>query len=428
MLSDFALQGLVMTAWAFASMEVRHQPLLDSLSPEVPAHGGFTALSAVDEEGEVEAAHALIMTYWKSAEREALWRCVRRWMSDGFLPDPSGLALLWMDGEWSGDCAVHRLLDPVMEVQQQVALVGPALRAQHRLEAAAAAAGRVARCSLTPKIAGSTRWRYHKLTWLIDEVESMLADDGFSAFTVLRAIEDFGKLGTIQWLKVAGDTKAYIIESSFMQRRPGERQVHAEFGCYVGYTAVRLGQLQRRVGRRTPCVFSLECDAVHAAVARHMLDLARLRPVAEVHCGLVPLATPRLVEEAGAGGLGFLFMDHRGTRFHRELAHLERLRLLGQGACATVDNCLTPAAPEFCWVLSRAFAGSARLWSLNEFDRPQEDWMAVCGLDRTAGGGCPAASFAGSPALAGAGLPAPPPVWSRRTHSSGPYDRLGRAR
>eukprot|EP00418_Pyrodinium_bahamense_P047659 CAMPEP_0179182590 /NCGR_PEP_ID=MMETSP0796-20121207/90475_1 /TAXON_ID=73915 /ORGANISM="Pyrodinium bahamense, Strain pbaha01" /LENGTH=141 /DNA_ID=CAMNT_0020886439 /DNA_START=12 /DNA_END=434 /DNA_ORIENTATION=+ len=141
-----------------------------------------------------------------------------------------------------------------MATQLEIALVGPALRSQHRLEARNGSL--VAGTQLKP--AGSTRWRYHKLTWLIDEVESQLAEDGFSAFTILRSIEGFGKLGTIQWLKVAGDTKAYIIESSFMQRPPGQREVHVEFGCYVGYTAVRLGQLQRRVGRCTPCVASME--------------------------------------------------------------------------------------------------------------------------------------------------------------------------
>eukprot|EP00812_Abedinium_dasypus_P008701 NODE_2442_length_934_cov_186.574516.p1 GENE.NODE_2442_length_934_cov_186.574516~~NODE_2442_length_934_cov_186.574516.p1 ORF type:complete len:256 (+),score=83.57 NODE_2442_length_934_cov_186.574516:3-770(+) len=233
--------------------------------------------------------------------------------------------------------------DRVLETQMEIALVGPALRPQHLAEARAASAG--ARVQLKP--AGSTRWRYHKLTWLLDEVESFLSDAGFSAFTALRSIENFGKMGAIQWLKIAGDTKVYIIESSFMQRSLGPSQVHVEFGCYVGYTVTRLGQLQHRVGRRTPSVFSLERDAVHAVVARHVLDLGRLRSVAEVRCGLVPLVTPRMLEEAGAQGLGFLFMDHRGTRFHREFAHLEALDTWSVVACATVDNCMTPGAPQF---------------------------------------------------------------------------------
>ena len=32
-------------------------------------------------------------------------------------------------------------------------------------------------------------------------------------------------------------------------------------------------------------------------------------------------ATPRYVEQFGAGGIGFTFMDHKGTRFHADLGH-----------------------------------------------------------------------------------------------------------
>lgn len=312
------------------------------------------------------------MTYWELGKRDSLWDAVTAWTSSGFLPDPTGLALLWMDCEWSCDARTQRFLDPIMARQERISLIGPAMRPQHRLEAEAG-------CVVELRPAGCTRWRYHKLTWLLDEIEAQL-DEGFSAFTALNTIENFGKLGTIQWLKVAGDTKAYIIESSFMQRHLGDADVHIEFGCYVGYTATRLGQLQHRVGRQTASVFSLERDAVHAAVARHVLDLSKLRTIAEVHCGLVPLVTPRVLEEAGGSGVGFLFMDHRGTRFHRELAHLERLGVLAAFGCATVDNCLIPGSPEFCWSLTNSHGNAARSWSLHEFDRSFEDWMIVCDM------------------------------------------------
>jgi len=288
------------------------------------------------------------------------------------------MALLWMDCEWGAEVGVQCVLEPAMKALMRIAVVGPALREQHRMEA-----GSNSRWELRP--AGSTRWRYHKLTWLVDEVESFVEEEGFSAFVVLRAIEEFGKLGQLQWLKVAGDSKAYLIEATAALRRRRHHEVFAELGCYVGYTAVRLGLLQRREGRDALGVLSMESDAVHAAVGRHILDLARLRPLAEVFCGLLPLVTPRLIEEVGAEGLGFLFMDHRGTHFHREFAHLQQLGLFSGDAHAVVDNCLTPAAPEFCWALTGELRPCAQAWSLKEFDRPQEDWMVVCNLALAAG-------------------------------------------
>ena len=52
------------------------------------------------------------------------------------------------------------------------------------------------------------------------------------------------------------------------------------------------------------------------------------------------------------GGTDFAFFDHRGTRFHSDMVHLQRTEALRGRILA--DNTLKPGAPEFLWLLCKA--------------------------------------------------------------------------
>lgn len=212
--------------------------------------------------------------------------------------------------------------------------------------------------------------RYHKVVRLMD---FMAATGTCSAKGVVEACEAFASSGQRQWLKVAGEAKAQVIDASLALRRAPERAIVAEFGSFVGYSCVRMAW-------RAGChhVVSLESDAVHVLVARHVVALAGLSHCVEIMPGMAHDALDRLVEDWGAGGTDFAFFDHRGTRFHSDMVHLQRTEALRGRILA--DNTLKPGAPEFLWLLCKGSAGSGSngvaLWSLPEFlTETCEDWM-----------------------------------------------------
>merc|ERR1712050_758446 len=170
-----------------------------------------------------------------------------------------------------------------------------------------------------------------------------------------------------QWLKVAGLEKAQILESGFKARPPITHELIAEFGAYVGYTAVRLSHMIRP-SRAHVGVMSFEVNPVHVCVARHMLDLGEVAHVGEVKAGQAKDALPRLNEEVGSRSIGYSFMDHRGTIFHQDFSLLERYNLFGRRARFVTDNTLNPGAPVFLWERLRMHEGGGRTlttpWSL----------------------------------------------------------------
>lgn len=218
---------------------------------------------------------------------------------------------------------------------------------------------------------------YKKIGMLLDFVESHVTAGDVSSF--LQAIEFFGA-GIGQWLKVAADCKAQLVEASMHMRRATRWEACAELGTFVGYTALRLA---RWVGARSlpapgRCVH-LEVDAIHALVTRHQLSLAWLSEGADVWIGQALDLIPRLPEELGLGSLGFAFMDHRGTKFHSDLFRLQKHGVMAPVAIHVCDNTLKPGAPLCLWLMSYdPVEREATNWSLNEFAHwNSEDWMLV---------------------------------------------------
>uniref|UniRef100_A0A6T1FZR8 catechol O-methyltransferase n=1 Tax=Alexandrium monilatum TaxID=311494 RepID=A0A6T1FZR8_9DINO len=234
---------------------------------------------------------------------------------------------------------------------------------------------------------------YKKIALLLDFVE-VHAETG-SPQSFLQAVESFGS-GVGQWLKVAADTKAQLLQSALGRRRCWSSDACAEFGTFVGYTAVRLAHWAAGPSPAPGRSLSLEVDAIHALLTRHHLSLVRLIGIAEVWIGQALDLVPRLAEDLGAPCLGLAFMDHRGTKFHSDLARLERHGALLPGFTLVCDNVLKPGAPLCLWLVSRRpGAHAATSWSMNEFAHwNSEDWMLVSGHGRRAGECWTAAQFA----------------------------------
>lgn len=204
---------------------------------------------------------------------------------------------------------------------------------------------------------------------------------------LLEAVDAHAQ-GVGQWLKVAGMEKAALLESGLARRGrpwPEAGRVAVELGAFVGYTSVRLasriGSLVAATAAVPPALLrsvSLEVDHVHQVVARHLLDLGGLSAQGEVWSGQVRDLAPRVVDELGAWSAGLIFMDHRGTRFHEDLARLVAVRAPGSASDVIADNVLNPGAPVFAWSVCRD--KSAAAWLLPEFmSQGREDWMVVIG-------------------------------------------------
>lgn len=64
---------------------------------------------------------------------------------------------------------------------------------------------------------------------------------------VIASIERFA-LDKNRWLKVAGALKAEVLEWAYLSRRPlvkAQAEVAVELGCFIGYSAVRIGRFAR---------------------------------------------------------------------------------------------------------------------------------------------------------------------------------------
>lgn len=242
---------------------------------------------------------------------------------------------------------------------------------------------------------------YRKLGKLMEHMEARIFDAKIldashqvTADWVLQEIDNFAH-GLGKWLKVAGDEKSQILEHSIASRPLTGHKTMVEFGAFVGYTACRMGNQVRMAyeksyadGTMSPedsrlqggnRVTSMELDPVHACVARHIVDIARLSHVVEVWIGQVKDLIPRLTEEFGEMNLNMVFMDQRGTTFHEDLSQLEELSLLGPNCRIVADNTVKPGAPEHCWHTSMSDSYRTVNYSLNEFlETTIEDWQVVC--------------------------------------------------
>mmetsp|Transcript_24135 Transcript_24135/g.75041 ORF Transcript_24135/g.75041 Transcript_24135/m.75041 type:complete len:477 (+) Transcript_24135:117-1547(+) len=381
---DFNAQNLANTAWSCARLAVSDGPLLDAIAAE--ALRKIDAFVATDSPQE---GYAVLWGLWRAGgQQAAVGGALAERLADGLLADGLVLGLLLSVAEWRASA-----LD---EMRLRLAL-GRGLPASTLRE--------LLLCSAAPALPPAPLafqamyHMYRRLSRCVDHVVAGTQPPSpRSPSRVLGLIEGFGQ-GVGQWLKVAGGEKAALTEGALKQRgRLSGYELSAEFGAFVGYSGIRFAcclletpqracrtaegsqPIEGRSRRAAPGGVSLEVDPVHAAVARHFVDLAGLSLAAEVWLGLLQDTVALLPERSGEASGAFSFMDQRGTTFHEDLALLERMRLLPPRAAVTADNVSKPGAPVFLWHLTRCpqFAASSALWSLREFASEEvEDWQAA---------------------------------------------------
>jgi len=183
---------------------------------------------------------------------------------------------------------------------------------------------------------------------------------------VLAATEAF--VGERKWLKVMGGRKARLLQACLA---PGDRVL--EFGTFVGYSTLLLAQRLRQLGAGGHVV-SCDVDVEAAEVARAVLALAGVGEAeVEVRVGAA-------ADYLAAGLLStadVLVLDHRGTRYHQDLAAAERGVLAGRGSARVfADNVLLPGAPLFLAHVGNRYR--LAIHEVDEFLKPgYDDWVVV---------------------------------------------------
>eukprot|EP00930_Biecheleria_cincta_P017963 TRINITY_DN14134_c0_g1_i2.p1 TRINITY_DN14134_c0_g1~~TRINITY_DN14134_c0_g1_i2.p1 ORF type:complete len:332 (+),score=50.68 TRINITY_DN14134_c0_g1_i2:36-998(+) len=249
---------------------------------------------------------------------------------------------------------------------------------------------------------------YRKLGMLVEHLEtrSVALGGGYriSADWVLKEIDKFAS-GIGKWLKIAGDDKSEILKHSIGSRPLTEHKTMVEFGAFVGYTATRMGRAVEvcyqqgyedgsilfEDSRLQGCnrVTTMEIDPVHACIARHVLDMAKLSHIVEVWIGQVKDLIPRLLEEYGSMSLNMVFMDQRGTTFHDDLSQLEELGLMFPRCRIVADNTVKPGSPVYNWHTTYSECYDTTNYSLNEYlEATIEDWQVVCDYLGPLAGNC----------------------------------------
>lgn len=250
-------------------------------------------------------------------------------------------------------------------------------------------------------LGGALSAGYRKLGMLVEHLETRVVEmehmggrHRVSADWVLKEIDKFSQ-GLGKWLKVAGDDKAEILRWSMSSRPMTCHKTMVEFGAFVGYTATRMGRTVEVTyakgyeqgtilfedSRLQGCnrVTTMEIDPIHACIARHTINVAKLSHVVECWIGQVKDLIPRLGEEFGHMNLNMVFMDQRGTTFHDDLSQMEELRLMYPNCRLVADNTVKPGSPVYNWHTTVSKHYDTTNYTLHEFlESSIEDWQVVC--------------------------------------------------
>jgi len=372
-ITEFDLMDCGNTAWSFAKLTVRNEEVYSCLLGRI-----FDLPVAVDD----QAVHALCCTTWTASHDDLTWELMERRTRAGLGLDATSYGFLLMHAHWHGQQFREVQVLELLAAGMLVEVLQPTIRRWITLTRFPHI-DYSARNVLSPSQNDERSWyRYQKLGRLVHFIEATaLAGNPQS---MLLCIEGFVKEAHHRWLKIAGGPKAQVIDAATQLRPLREHEVGVEMGCFVGYTATRLGWrlggtgffgAMLRLG-----VLSTELDAVHVCISRHHIDAARLSVAAEVWPGHIPWVTPRYVEEFGSQSIGFNFMDHKGTRFHEDLGDCRALEALAPFSRLLCDNVLKPGAPVHLWIHHRSCDGlpSAAVWLLHEFLEPEcEDWQSL---------------------------------------------------
>lgn len=184
---------------------------------------------------------------------------------------------------------------------------------------------------------------------------------------VLGIFEEFSQQK--EWLKICGRKKTEIIRRACTSTSWASR-LFLEFGCFLGYSAIQAKLALGNGGK----VVSVESDPLNAALAINVIQKAGLSDSITVKIGR-STEVIRSITDDKLGGLKptVIFLDHRGTIYHKDMLALEETGLIRVGTEILADNVLCPGAPIFAHYVKESSRFQVWTNKLKEFNRDYED-------------------------------------------------------
>jgi len=184
---------------------------------------------------------------------------------------------------------------------------------------------------------------------------------------VLGIFEEFSQQK--EWLKICGRKKTEIIRRACSSTSL-EPRLFLEFGCFLGYSAIQARLALGNGGK----VVSVESDPLNAALAINVIQKAGLSDSIIVKLGRSTEVIQSLTDEkVGSLKPTVIFLDHRGTIYHKDMLALEEAGLIRAGTEILADNVLCPGAPIFAHYVKESSRFQVWTNKLKEFNRDYED-------------------------------------------------------
>jgi len=173
------------------------------------------------------------------------------------------------------------------------------------------------------------------------------------------------------WVKIAGDTKADLLAKVITANQP---KTAVEFGSYCGYSGLVISNLLPDNGAS---LVTVEADPTNYLITNTIFRFAGL-PNTRAKC-LIGWSNRRI------SGLGyglkkpvdFVFMDHRGAFYRRDLELMTNAGWFRQGSVVVADNCLNPGAPDYLYDMIWNPNWKSEIVVLNEAFTTVPDAMCV---------------------------------------------------
>jgi len=155
---------------------------------------------------------------------------------------------------------------------------------------------------------------------------------------IIDTIDKFG--WTKQWLMNIGDRKGQILDQAVQTRKP---KSVLELGTFLGYSSLRIvNQLPKDA-----LFVTIEADSLSAEIARSLHEYAGVGDRIKIINGYTENVLPRLKQDSNIKSFDFIFMDHFGSIYLRDLKMLEELGLITSGTMIVADNVIMPGAPDY---------------------------------------------------------------------------------
>lgn len=199
--------------------------------------------------------------------------------------------------------------------------------------------------------------------------------------SALMGLEHFSRTSKKNWLKFgAADEKGQVLEDAWATKATKTKEgcVALEFGTFLGYSAVKIW---RQLGPGAK-VISFEMDPEVACLALNFIEFAGLSDAIEVRIGQCEELVEELKEELDPGSVDVVYMDHNQMTYHKDLAQLQRSKLLSRDVLFAATQGLKPGAPLLLWQLTQGH--EAGVWSQLDIVscpdcgfRRMEDWVVL---------------------------------------------------